>query len=175
VFKLGKKAKKSSKKNNLKVLSKSLGRSAYKKKAKKSPVLKKTKVFLFAAFILAILIIITTIFLYSSQGFIGKAHFFECDTIDCFLEKANDCESASFTTKIGTTTILLEVSNDCLLKKEIIDLDMTEPEEVRNLFKGKSMICSYTKGYFDDDFVYQISGPLDDCRGSLVDTINEVI
>ena len=136
------------------------------------PVPKKT---LWMIFGLLVIVVVALIFFYYSKGLIGKAFVTECDTTACFIEKANECEPARYLTKIGTSTIEMEVTSDCKLKKTVIDLDETEPEEIREFFKEKYMICNYEKGAFNEDFAYQISGPLGECAGPLKDAIEAVI
>ena len=125
--------------------------------------------------IIFIIIVILLIILFYSGGLIGKAYVTECDTSACFIEKANACEPAIYTTTMGTTTVEMEILPGCELKKTILALDETEPAEVRTFFTGKTMTCDYEQGNFDEDFAFQISGPLDECEGNLVDAINAVI
>ncbi|RLE47219.1 hypothetical protein DRJ25_02925 [Candidatus Woesearchaeota archaeon] len=130
---------------------------------------------LFLAGTIFVAIIILLIILFYSGNLIGGATKTQCDTPKCFIEKANACEPAEYITTIGTTTIKMEIKQGCRLKKTILSLDETEPQEIREYFKGKSMTCDYEKDNFDNDFAFQISGPLDNCKGDLVDAIKAVI
>ena len=133
---------------------------------------KKTAWIIFGLFLV---VIIALLFFYYSKGMIGKAYVTECESATCFIEKANECKPAKYTTIIGTSTIEIESLQGCILKKTVLNLDATEPQEIRDFFTGKYMTCTYEKGEFNDDFAYQISGPLEECEGPLVDAINAVI
>jgi len=124
---------------------------------------------------LFIVVIIALVFFFYSKGFVGRAYVTECDTAVCLIEQANECKPAEYIVNIGTSTIKMEILSGCRLKKTIIKLDETEPVEIRDFFKGKSMTCTYEKGEFNNDFAYQISGPLDECEGSLKDAIEAVV
>lgn len=92
-----------------------------------------------------------------------------------FMEAANACEPAVIQKKIGTATLRFEIKEGCILQKEVIAMDETEPQEIRDLFVGSSMECDYEEGSFDSAYVEQISGNLGTCQGTLVDAILAVI
>jgi len=98
-----------------------------------------------------------------------------CDTRACFVELADECKPAQFTTKVETATIQLTTSNDCVLTKRIIALDPAELVQVRNLFEGTEMTCTYAQDYFDADYIDMISGNLNQCSGTLVDAVRAVV
>lgn len=130
---------------------------------------------LFVVSFVFLILLVAILFLYFSGTLSGKAFLQECEDEACLIDKANLCEETKFTTKIGTSTIEMEVLSGCRLKKTILKLDDAEPKEIREFFEGKYMICDYDKGDFDDDFAYQITGPLDECYGPLVQAISDVI
>ena len=92
-----------------------------------------------------------------------------CDE-QCFVDKANLCENAKYENEIAGAKIRYE-TNDCLLDKTILKLADNEPDELRSLFKDKSMSCEYTKGNFDISYLSEISANLDDCNGDLKSAI----
>ncbi|PIN69806.1 hypothetical protein COV93_03960 [Candidatus Woesearchaeota archaeon CG11_big_fil_rev_8_21_14_0_20_43_8] len=100
---------------------------------------------------------------------------------NCFVEYANKCKPAKFSNQAeGTifkyaTDVQYAVTEDCTLKKGIDKLDLTEPPEIKALFEGKSMTCSYTKGNFDTQWLTTITKGLDDCDGPLKVAIYEMI
>ena len=100
---------------------------------------------------------------------------------DCFVEYANQCTPVKLSqTTEGTifkyaTGVKYQVDSDCKLTKAIDKLDAQEPEEIRMMFEGKSMVCSYTKGDFNSDLVKTITKGLDVCDGPLKTAIYEMI
>lgn len=92
-----------------------------------------------------------------------------------FIAKANQCQPAVMETTINTATLRIESHNDCSITKTVTAMDETEPQEIRELFVGASMTCSYDRGAFDTDYVTQISGNLGYCEGDLVRAILAVI
>jgi len=123
-------------------------------------------------FILALVIIAAiTYFLYTTYN----KEPVVCTDLGCFLEQAANCEPAIYTTKIATATIELKIKPGCKLIKKILGLDSDEAAEIRAFFTGKEMTCSYDKGAFNPVLAKQISGPLDDCTGNLVDAIKAVV
>ena len=135
----------------------------------------KPKSHLIITLIIIILILISLGYYFYTSGRIGRAYVSQCNSPSCLIENANNCNPAIYTARIGTSIIEMEILPDCAIKKTVVKLDETEPEEIRNYFEGRSMVCTYEKNNFDDDFAYQISGPLENCEGSLVQSINEVI
>jgi len=92
-----------------------------------------------------------------------------------FIAKANQCAPAVTEVEINTATMRIESHDDCSITKTVIAMDETEPEEIRDLFVGSEMTCTYDRGAFDSDYVTQISGNLGYCEGSLVRAILAVI
>ena len=96
-------------------------------------------------------------------------------TQEKFLDKANNCQTATMEKEIGTITMKLKVNDDCSITKTVVAVAETEPEAIQDLFLGTTMTCTYDKGMFDETYVNQISGNLGYCSGSLVDAILAVI
>ncbi|MBD3259688.1 hypothetical protein GF371_03600 [Candidatus Woesearchaeota archaeon] len=92
----------------------------------------------------------------------------------CFIAKANACEPARFHNMIDTTEISYVIGEDCTVTKEITKLGEREPEEVKELFLGQAMKCSYPKGGFDRVYIDEISGKLETCEGPLATIIAEL-
>ncbi len=61
------------------------------------------------------------------------------------------------------------------MNKKVVNMDSSEPAEVRDLFVGAEMDCNYDKGNFDENYVTQISGNLGFCSGDLVDAVLAVL
>ena len=51
----------------------------------------------------------------------------------------------------------------------------TEPEEVKLLFEGKSMTCTWTQGNFDEDLVNTFSLGIENCEGRLALAIASLV
>lgn len=113
---------------------------------------------------IVVLAVIVSIFLLSATG--SKV----CYDDACFIQYANHCAYASLTKKISTATVHFETGN-CVLNKTVVSMDSYEPEEVREDFVGKSMICVFTRGDFSPLYLTTMVGLLDNCEGELKDTI----
>lgn len=95
-----------------------------------------------------------------------------CNTpLNCFLEKANVCEQAAYDVIYGTSTLTVEATTSCTLKKSFTVIDSTEPVAVHDLLQGKAMECSYSKGSLTAEAVTQLTYELQKCEGDLVDAI----
>lgn len=122
---------------------------------------------------LLILVIVTALVYYLYITYTKEAKV--CDSLDCFLESASACEPAVYVTKIATATIELKIDPGCTLIKKILRLDKTEPPEITAYFTGKEMTCFYDKGSFNQALATKLSGPLDECTGTLVDAIKAIV
>lgn len=101
----------------------------------------------------------------------GKA---SCETQECFINAANECEKASFKqTEEGSVFYYKE--KDCVLTKKITELDVSEPQEIKDLLENKAMTCNYEKGYFNTDWITTLSIGIDSCDGELKDAVTELI
>ncbi len=92
-----------------------------------------------------------------------------CDE-QCFVNKANLCENAVYKNEIAGAKLKYE-TNNCVLDKTVLKLANNEPNELRALFKGKSMSCGYARANFDINYLSEISANLDDCDGELKSAI----
>jgi len=97
-----------------------------------------------------------------------------CDSQECFLTAANNCENAKFQqTEAGS---LFEYSaNKCVLTKTLKKINETEPVEMKDLLEGKSLTCSYTFGGFNENWIKTLSIDIDACSGELKDSIEELM
>ncbi len=75
---------------------------------------------------------------------------------------------------IGTTELNYLVGEDCTLIKTITRMGVREPRQVKDLFLGLSMKCSYQKGAFSPDYIRKLDGKLDTCFGPLATVINDL-
>ncbi len=95
-----------------------------------------------------------------------------CATENCFVRHANNCGKVSYSNIIGGTTMLYE-ANNCVLKKTVTEMAADEPQETRDAFLGKSMLCKYKEGDFSPLYVNAISGFLTTCEGDLRTAIQQ--
>ncbi|MFQ5620255.1 MAG: hypothetical protein ACE5FT_00255 [Candidatus Nanoarchaeia archaeon] len=93
-----------------------------------------------------------------------------CDTKECFIQEANLCGNAAWQSSEVGSTVTYSIEG-CTLRKEITDFANNEPIEVREYFRGKTMLCPYDKGNFNSYWIETITGGLPSCRGSLKEAI----
>lgn len=93
-----------------------------------------------------------------------------CATEPCFINKANKCQTATFSNIIEGTTFKYE-TNNCVLRKTVIKMAKDEPENIINEFKGKNMLCVYKENDFSPLYINTISGMLNTCEGELKTSI----
>ncbi len=113
---------------------------------------------------LAVLVIVITAPILYITTVYGRT---DCKTESCFLERANSCIPTTYSNSLGNLFFLYEVKDGCTLQKSVIAVDSKEPQEIVNLFNGRSMICSYTQGAFKKDYLTKITGSLETCEGEL--------
>lgn len=90
-----------------------------------------------------------------------------CATKECFLEKANACERATYKNSIAGAQLNYEVKTDCTLVKTLVKVADNEPDEIKAKFAGKSMICAYYQDDFSPMHIETLSGLIVDCEGPL--------
>ncbi len=90
---------------------------------------------------------------------------------ECFLNNANQCTPATGLAEISGAVVKNEIFEECLLKKEIIELPKDEPVEFKILFEDKVMICPYQRNNFDPNLAYTLSIGMEPCGGSLKNAI----
>ena len=115
-------------------------------------------------------ILLIMIFLYLFPG--GTKN---CGTDEsCFISSAYACQPAKFNNLVGTTEVNYLIEDDCTVIKTITRMGAKEPQQVRNLFLGLSMKCSYKKGLFSQDYIKKLDGKIDTCFGPLATVINDL-
>jgi hypothetical protein len=97
---------------------------------------------------------------------------FVCDSEECFIEKANNCEDVTLnaTEEYGT---LAYSSKNCTFTKTL--LSTTGEEEIRKLIEGKSLSCTYEQGKFDQRWISSIVFGIEYCDGELKDRIVDLM
>jgi hypothetical protein len=95
-----------------------------------------------------------------------------CDSKDCFITKANNCEDININVieEFGTVNY---ASKGCIFTKTM--LSMNETEEIKKLFDGKSFNCTYEKGKFDPRLVNTVVFGIEYCEGELKDRIVDML
>ena len=98
-----------------------------------------------------------------------------CATENCFVKHANQCGQATYSNIIDGTTLKYE-TNNCILKKTVINMAKEEPQEIVDEFKGKHMLCAFQQDDFSPMYLNTITGMLNTCEGDLKKAIqNHVI
>lgn len=100
--------------------------------------------------------------------------FVSCNTADCFIAKAENCESAKMEQNFDGSIFKLSVKN-CVLTKTALKLNESEPQEIKDLLEGASMKCEYGEGNFNTDWTGTLSIGIENCSGDLKDAIDELI
>jgi len=122
---------------------------------KHKPSAVKTSSMIITAVLLSIILILLLYLFWPSTG--------------SFIAKANNCAPGE--TVIDVHGSKLKISaEDCLLQKEFISFSKSEPDEIIQLFSGKSMTCPYDAGTLTKDslgFTYAIES----CSGDLKDAV----
>jgi len=93
-----------------------------------------------------------------------------CADEACFITAADDCKTATFSNALAGSVFEYKTKN-CILTKTLIQINETEPAEIRDLLEGKSMTCNYAKGNFAPELVLTISIGIEACQGELKDGI----
>lgn len=131
---------------------------------KPKPVASKPKkhvpwyVTLFSILIIIVIIAATITILFSPTS---------CATKECFLERANACERATYQNVIAGARLNYESRKDCTIVKTLAKVADTEPAEIKEKFEGKSMVCAYYKDDFSPMHIETISGLIINCEGPL--------
>lgn len=94
---------------------------------------------------------------------------------ECFVKKVNDCKEGTFTSNIDSIEMQIDVYDDCSYTKTLVGLAATEPQEIKDLFLGKSMICYYDKGNFPEETLSTLTNDLGKCEGELKDNLELVL
>jgi hypothetical protein len=94
---------------------------------------------------------------------------------DCFITNAQSCNPSILELDDGGTITTYEVNEACVMVRTMTKLAESEPQEVKLLFENRSMVCTYSRGQFDVNLVNTITRGLENCDGSLKDSIYELI
>jgi len=103
-------------------------------------------------------------------GFAGKT----CDSIECFVGKANECASVTYEVQ-EEYGLMLYSAEDCRFTKTVVKMDESEDPELRGLIEGKSLNCGYPEGMFNTRWMYSLLADMDQCEGELKDVMEQVI
>lgn len=90
-----------------------------------------------------------------------------CITKECFLEKANACEKATYQNSIAGVSVNYESTKDCTIIKTVESIPSTEPDEMKAKFVGKSMMCVYYENDFSPMHIESLAGLIINCEGPL--------
>ncbi|MBI4163699.1 MAG: hypothetical protein HY512_02450 [Candidatus Aenigmarchaeota archaeon] len=120
---------------------------------------------------LAVLVVIITAPIITAVLVYGRT---ECADQKCFVDRANSCLPSTYSNGLGNLFFLYEIKDGCSLQKTVIAVDSKEPQEVVNLFNGRSMICKYTQAAFSTDYLTKITGKLESCVGELKTILSAV-
>lgn len=93
-----------------------------------------------------------------------------CNTKECFIAAANNCESKSIVVAEDFGTVNYSTGN-CVFTKTIVSLDASEPQDMRNALEGKSLACKYKKGNFDPGLASSLVLGIENCEGELRDAL----
>jgi len=95
-----------------------------------------------------------------------------CNTKDCFITKANNCENVNIdvTEDFGTVNY---ASKDCVFTKTLISTNGTE--ETKKLLESKTLSCKYEQSKFDQRWVNSIIFGIEYCEGELKDRIVDML
>jgi hypothetical protein len=94
-----------------------------------------------------------------------------CSDEICFVNAANSCQSATFQNNLAGS-IFEYKTKGCVLTKTAKKMNETEPIEIIRMFEGKSMVCAYDSGGFDDNLITTISVGTENCNGELKTAID---
>ena len=98
-----------------------------------------------------------------------------CTTADCFISDANDCKAVSVELTEDIGVIQYTTTEDCTFTKQIVSLDESESQEMKNLLEGKRLTCSYEVGNFDERWVKSLIDGIETCDGELKDIIGQLL
>ncbi len=88
---------------------------------------------------------------------------------DCFVARAQQCETAMLRSEIANGTIIKYEEKGCTVTTSIDTFGPAEPQIVVDYFKGKTMLCTYTQGQFDPALIKGLT--TEGCTGTLRDAI----
>ncbi|MDO8803688.1 MAG: response regulator [Elusimicrobiota bacterium] len=107
------------------------------------------------------------------DGFGARPGPLDCgEDKDLFIKAANDFIPATLSIDRDGTIYICSVDGGGLFIKRVAKVSCSEPREIADLLKGKSLAGNYKKGSFNRDWVYRINLGLENCRGSLKDSLS---
>ena len=98
-----------------------------------------------------------------------------CTTKECFISSANDCNDVDLTLTQDAGVFKYSSSKDCVFTKTLVSLNANETQEMKSLLQGKSLMCRYKKGTFDQRWVTSLIFGTEYCTGELRDILAELI
>lgn len=102
--------------------------------------------------------------------------FYErCAAEHCFIQRATNCERSVYAVNDGGTVYEFKSFWDCTFKKTVKSVSEYEPEQIKEMFEGKSMECRYSKGNFDEKWLSTLLGGLEKCSGPLKQSLYELV
>jgi len=119
--------------------------------------------------LIVIAVILIIIFIFPSVAIGSK----KCADKACFVTAANNCENVILEQNEEGSTFKYEAKS-CVLTKTAVNLNIDEPQEMKDLLEGKSLQCTYITGAFNEDWTDTLSLSLEDCSGELKDAIDEL-
>jgi hypothetical protein len=103
----------------------------------------------------------------------------ECKDKACLIAAANACQNITIelTESIGVIKYSVAMANSthCNFTKTLVQLDQNETQEMKTLLEGKSLVCVYEKGKFDDQLVNYIVFGIERCEGDLKDILGQLV
>jgi hypothetical protein len=96
-----------------------------------------------------------------------------CDDDACFIKRADACKTAEMQKVIAGSDFSLK-TQDCVFEKSVLKVHEAESEVTIGLFEGTSVVCAYSAGDFDSDWISSVSLGLDNCEGSLKDVVEQI-
>ena len=122
-----------------------------------------------------IILVLALIFLLPFLMNLTSTQLYDCDTTECFIEYANNCDPAELEINEEGTLQTYQILPGCNFYREYTILAADEPDAIRELLEGKSMTCQYTEGNFDTDLINTVSIGIENCEGDLVDGLEVII
>ena len=96
-----------------------------------------------------------------------------CDK-QCFVTAANLCGNETVQINESYGVVKYSTAN-CILMKTIISLNQNESADIKRIIEGKSMMCVYEKGKFDQDWTNSLVLGAEKCNGGLKDAIEDLL
>lgn len=98
-----------------------------------------------------------------------------CTTNECFIDEANACGKVEMYSEMPGGGWFRFYSKNCEFKKTVSNLYESETQEMKDLLEGKSLICKFESGEFDENWINSPLEGLEKCKGKLKDIIAQLI